>query len=267
MPPLREFQSDMTRYLISPPGPEVPDSLLALLPRGRIQDEKRFAVYKNNVYSRLVDALRDSFPAVERLVGEEFFRYAAVEYVSHTPPRTGTLLTYGESFSEFLATFMPAKSVPYLSDVARLEYLYLESYHAPDVPPVFALPAAADPERVWLSLHPSARLMTSPFQVSRIWELNRGDAEFGSITLSPPREYLLIIRPAREVEVRRLSLGAYAALRAMANGGSIAEAQREAEGAASNFNFRTHLEALVKAGTFTAATEQDIERCPLGAQS
>jgi Putative DNA-binding domain len=35
---------------------------------------KRFGVYRNNVYASLVDVLAGRFPAVERLVGDAFFR-------------------------------------------------------------------------------------------------------------------------------------------------------------------------------------------------
>ncbi|MBI3676984.1 MAG: putative DNA-binding domain-containing protein [Proteobacteria bacterium] len=258
MLPLRDFQAEMTAYLLSPPGPSVPDSLLALLPSDGPHNPKRFAVYKNNVYARLVDALRDTFPAVERLVGEEFFRYAAVQYVAQTPPRIGTLLAYGGSFPQFLSTFPPAGTVPYLSDVARLEYLYLESYHAPDAAPIVSLPS--DREQLRPMLHPSARLMTSPFQVSRIWELNRSEATFDNVTLPQQREYLLIVRPEREVEVRRLSLGAYAAVLAFADGGSLAAAYEEATWANPSFDFAAHVETLAKAGTFVAFTEHDVQQ-------
>jgi hypothetical protein len=254
---LRDFQSEMSAYLTSPPGPEVPHRLLALLPSDSARDAKRFAVYKNNVYARLVDALRASFPAVERLVGEEFFRYAAVEYVSRTPALTATLLAYGESFPGFLAGFQPAKSVPYLSDVARLEYLYLESYHAPDAESLAQWSDATAREPAYVPLHPSARLMTSPYEVSRIWELNRRDAPVEDVVLPPVREYLLIVRPGREVEVRRVSLGAYSALRAIANGASVAQACREAISTEPRFDFAKHAQALARAGTFVPASTKD----------
>ena len=38
---------------------------------------RRLAVYRNNVVSSLIDALADTFPVVQRLVGTEFFRAMA----------------------------------------------------------------------------------------------------------------------------------------------------------------------------------------------
>ncbi len=258
MPPLPEFQSAMARYLTSAPGPKVPALLRNLLPPGSSRPDKRFAVYKNNVYARLVDTLRDTFPAVERLVGEEFFRYAAVEYIAQTPPVTASLLAYGHGFPEFLAEYPPVAQLPYLGDVARLELLYLEAYHAVDAEPSGEVSPVTLGDDIFPKLHPSARLMTSPFQVSRIWELNRSDATIEEVALPSTREYLLVIRPAREVEVRRLRFGAYAALFAIAYGASLTGAREEAEWAEPGIDFQAHYESMARGGTFVAGTTERI---------
>ncbi|MDE2133842.1 MAG: putative DNA-binding domain-containing protein [Alphaproteobacteria bacterium] len=257
MSTLREFQTAMAGYLTATPGPNVPEALRKLLLPGESRADRRFTIYKNNVYARLVDALRDTFPAVERLVGEEFFRFAAVEYIAKTSPKIATLLTYGAEFPGFLAALPPTAGIPYLADVARLEFAYLEAYHARDASPLGRAAAIVGGDDVRLPLHPSARLMTSPFQVSRIWELNRNEASFDNVTLPQLREYLLVIRPAREVEVRRLHLGAYAMLLAFDGGASRAEARREAEWADPDFDFQTHFATLADTGTFVGTSGKD----------
>src|SRR5689334_8738140 len=81
---------------------------------------KRFAVYRNNVVVGLVDALRGNFPAVCRIVGEEFFRALARAYATRHPPASPVLLDYGGGFPDFIATFEPAAPLPYLADVAKI---------------------------------------------------------------------------------------------------------------------------------------------------
>lgn len=250
MPPLADFQAAMTRYLTSPPGPHVPEQLRSLLPADMTHVEKRFAIYKNNVYARLVDALRDSFPAVERLVGEDFFRYAAVNYIARTPSRAGPLTAYGQNFPDFLAAFTPVADIPYLGDVAKLELLYLQSYHAADANAQDHAALTGNDEDIYPVLHPSARLLTSPFQISRIWELNRNDAAFEDVQLPLQREYLLVIRPARQVEVRRVPLAAYVALLAFADGASISEARTAAISADPHFDFAQECSRLSATGVF-----------------
>lgn len=247
MPSLHEFQSAMTAYLRSPPGPDVPVHLKSMLAPAADGAERRLAVYKNNVYARLVDVLRGTFPVVECLVGEDFFRYAAVQYAASVPPPSPTLLGYGDGFAEFLHDFTPAQSVPYLPDVARLEYLYLQAYHAPDAEPIAETVGIDAAEG--LTLHPSAYLLTSEYQVSRIWDMNRRKAVPDTI-LPAEREYLLIMRPQRTVEVRRVSLGAFAALMAFDEGSTLSDAQREAEWAEPAIDFRTLLMAMVASGAF-----------------
>lgn len=254
MPQVHELQAAMTAYLISPPGPDVPARLLSLASVRGDEPAKRFAVYKNNVYARFIDALRDTFPAVVRLVGDEFFRYAAVKYFSKTPPVAGSLLAYAAGFPEFLGGMPEASGIVYLADVARLEHLYLEAYHAADI-----TPDAGDAGRVHSRvLHPSVRLMSSPHQVSRIWELNRGDTDFENLTLPLQQEYLLIVRPSRVVEVHRVRLGEYAMLLALDDGAPLGEVRFEAERAEPRFDFEVRYAALQATGVVISALRRAI---------
>ena len=226
MLPLAELQARFAAHLLAPPGPEAPADLTAVVAPGGAPAEERLAVYKNNVHARLVEALDAAFPAVARLVGPDFFRYAAQEFIARRPPRSPVLAEYGAGFPEFLARFAPAASVPYLADVARLEQLYLEAYHGAEATPVAAdtfAAALADPRAASIALHPSARLMTSRHPVSRIWELNRRpDFPAGRTQIPGNAEWLLVIRPHATVEVRRLGRGAHAVLAALAADGSLA---------------------------------------------
>ena len=254
MPSVLELQAAMTAYLTSPPGPDVPAQLLSFASAHGDQTAKRFAVYKNNVYARVIDALRDTFPAVMRLVGDEFFRYVAVQYFSKTAPVAGSLLAYAAGFPEFLGGMPEASGIVYLADVARLEHLYLEAYHAADITPD-AGDAGGVHSRV---LHPSVRLMSSPHQVSRIWELNRGDTDFEDVTLPLQQEYLLIVRPSREVEVHRVRLGEYAMLLALDDGAQLGEVRFEAERAEPQFEFEDRYAALRAAGVIIGAARKAI---------
>ena len=73
---------------------------------------RRFGVYRNNVYAGLIDILAGRFPVVARLVGEEFFRAMARDYVEHEPPSSAVLLRYGAGFAGFIAGFPPARRCP-----------------------------------------------------------------------------------------------------------------------------------------------------------
>lgn len=224
-----EFQATMAGYLLSLPGQPPSEQLSRAVKPGKPSAAARFAVYKNNVLARLVESLQATYPVVERLVGLDFFRFAALTYIGEHPPRTASLLEFGEAFAGFLEDFGPAHTLPYLPDVARLEYLYLQAYHAAEAAILgergFAvLDPLANPD-ARLILHPSVQLLRSTYPVSRIWEINRLPTEI-SETLSFPQEteYLLIIRPEATVEVRRIGNGAYALLKSLVSGGSVRDA-------------------------------------------
>ena len=135
MPVLADLQAAFAGALLDP-AKAAPTALSSS--EGRRQS-RRFDVYRNNVTVSLVEALESAFPAVCRLVGAEFFKAAARVYVRQQPPRSPVMLFYGETFPEFLETFEPAAGVPYLGDVARLEWARLKAYHAADAA---ALPIA-----------------------------------------------------------------------------------------------------------------------------
>ena len=62
----------------------------------------RLAVYRNNVVGSLIDALADTFPVAQELVGEAFFRAMAGVFARQAPPRSRILAHYGEGFAEFI---------------------------------------------------------------------------------------------------------------------------------------------------------------------
>ncbi len=96
----------------------------------------RLAVYRNNVVASLIDALATTFPVVHQLVGTDFFRAMAAVFVRQAPPSSPVLARYGDGFAAFVRHFGPAAGLPYLADVACLEFARVRAYHAADATPV-----------------------------------------------------------------------------------------------------------------------------------
>lgn len=163
----------------------------------------RFAVYRNNVFSSLIDALGDTFPVVQELVGVEFFRAMAQVFVQNQPPSSPLLVQYGEQFPAFIEGFEPASEVPYLADVARLEALRIRAYHAADAPPLSHDQLAAglnDPANLVFGLHPSLHLLSSAFAVRSLWAAHQGELAIDSIDPYRP-EHCLVLRQHLDVLV------------------------------------------------------------------
>ena len=60
---------------------------------------KRFAVYRNNVFVSLVEALQARFPAVQNAVGTEFFVAIARDYAGSHGPTSPLMMQYGWELS------------------------------------------------------------------------------------------------------------------------------------------------------------------------
>lgn len=170
---------------------------------------QRFAVYRNNVIVSLTDALADSFPVVQALVGDDFFFAMAREFITTHPPRSPVLVWYGAEFPDFIHFFSPASNVPYLADVARLEWLRVEAWHAADAEPVSqeaiaALLANGDAlAQTTIELHPSLSTFRSQYPVASLWAAHQQDTvDLSHIDLSSP-EAVVLMRQNMRVDITR----------------------------------------------------------------
>jgi hypothetical protein len=209
---------------------------------------RRFAIHRNNVAAGLVNTLRGRFPATERIVGAEFFAAMARAFVVEKPPRTPLLATYGDEFPAFMAAFVPARELPYLADVAKLEAARTRAYHAADIVPLDARAfAALDANAVGalrLALHPSAEIIRSPHPIVTIWAMNSGERPLTAIE-DWTGEDALVIRPQLDVEVRPLPRGSAAFLLAFAAGQPLAEAAAAALADHAGFDLAGNLAAVI----------------------
>jgi hypothetical protein len=215
---------------------------------------RRFAVYRNNVVVGLSESMKVTFPAVCRIVGEEFFLAMARAYVVADPPRSPMLLEYGGGFPDFIASFPPAATLPYLADVARIECAWKEAFHAPEATP---LPPAAlakiPPERLAslrLHLHPSLRIVSSRFPALTIYRMNVEGGVPAPVDIKAGGEDALIVRPGAQVEVRFVPPGGAAFIRKLGEGASLGAAANAALAAAEEFDLSASLAGLVSAGAF-----------------
>jgi hypothetical protein len=205
MPSLHEVQRTIRASLV-----ERDDGAAAACIFGDgLAPEQRLSVYRDTFASNLSNTLRLSFPAVQRLVGAEFFDGAARIFAHERPPGTAYLDEYGGDFPDFLARFPPAASLVYLPDVARLEWAVTRALHAPDVEPVdparLAKIPQSDHDRVRFVPHPSLSLLKADYPVDAIWRavLAQDDAAIARIDLTAAPVWLLVQRLATGVEVTR----------------------------------------------------------------
>ncbi|MEZ5924582.1 MAG: DNA-binding domain-containing protein [Hyphomicrobiaceae bacterium] len=248
MPRLAELQAEFADRLLKP-DEAPPDSVhgpTATLP------VKRYNVYRNNHVASLIQILEARYPAVLRLIGEEFFRGMGRLYLQACPPHSPVLAEFGGEFADFIAAFEPARYLPYLPDVARLEWLQHLAYHAADAMPIgageLATIALATIPKLRFRLHPSVGVVASPYPVVSIWETNRRDDTVRPIRLDQGGETALVVRPGLEVATRKVPPGTSAFLAAVGEGLHLAEAAGRAQAASDHFNVQMTLATVIDAG-------------------
>ena len=243
--PLAQFQDAFSRALLAEPA-EADECVAALAA------QPAFAVYRNTVMKGCVDALEANFPAVARLVGEEWFRAAAAVYARAELPAEPSLLAYGGSFPAFLARFEPAAALPYLPEVARLDRLWTESHAAADGPVLdrsaFARLAPESLGEAVLEPHPAARwAWFDATPAFTIWSRNRDEAAAeGEIDWRG--EGALLTRPVGAVRWLAVDAAACRFLDACALDAPLSLALESALEADANANLVRLVNALLDAG-------------------
>lgn len=252
---LRELQQEMFAALLQRPT----GAARHVVDNG-LTPEQRLAVYRNNLFQSLTGALEAVYPTIRRLVGEGFFRYAAHEYIRLHPSRSGNLHAFGGGFGRFLHHFEPARELPYLGDVAQLEWALHEVLHAPSAKPrAHLLTALSDlPEQalaaMGLDLHPATRLVASRFPVLRIWQVNRMDVtghtgQIPEVNLDQGGQQVLVMRHTGEVMLEPLGAGGFALLATLADGSALGSAVAAALCAEPGFDVGGFLARHLAAGT------------------
>src|SRR3989475_9315760 len=118
MPALLDLQRAFAASMLR----EEDDAVCDCVVDDRFAAAERLRIYRNTCRSTLIEALRMTYPAVQRLVGRDFFDMAAARYAGTHPPQSGYLNEYGGKFPGFLAAFPPASELSFLPHVARFEW-------------------------------------------------------------------------------------------------------------------------------------------------
>lgn len=248
--PLKEFQDAFAAALLQADGRCTNESVVASL-----VGQAGFHVYRNTMIKGCIDALQANYPAVARLVGEEWFRDAAAVFVRDHLPRKPSLVDYDDRFAGFLEAFEPATELPYLAGVARLDRFWTEAHVSADAQAVPAAAIAALDEdrlaRAVLAPHPSARWCFEPMPIHSIWRRNReyatSDTPAGVMWQA---EGALIVRAGMSVESFAIGAAEVAFLDACGRGRPLGDAAVAALEAEHGADLGSVMARLLRAGAF-----------------
>lgn len=208
------------------------------------------AVYRGNVFGNWERALAGAYPIVRKIVGADFFRGLAREYARAHPSLSGDLNEYGGQLARFVAVFEHTRDLPYLPDVARMEWLAHRAYYAQDAAP-FSLQGLDGSSR--LRLTPPCALLESRWPLARIWTVHQDDYEGAiDVDLRSGPDRILVHRPAWRAQVRSLAPGDHRFLSMIQRGSALHEALESALAEDAGFDASLALARWVDAGALTS---------------
>lgn len=192
------------------------------------QDGRRFGLYRGNLTATWDKTLANAYPVIRQLVGAEFFGGLSRAYGLAHPSDNADLNRFGAHFATFLTSFPPAAPLPYLPDMARLEWAMHRAHYAPDAEAVsagqLAAIAPARLEQCTMRLHPACSLHASPWAVAPLWLAHQPGAEQDFPAAMAQPSHAIVLRPQWQVRLLPLSPAAHAALAQLAAGATFGAA-------------------------------------------
>lgn len=220
MPSLHSLQREFAAALLD----EGQRTVCRHIEEGGFTAQERLGIYRNSFLSVLVASLRLTYPAVNRLVGHEFFEEAARRFVQASLPSSACLNEYGEHFADFLAGFDPAGTLPYLPDVARFEWALSFAANADDSPvlQIAALAGVDASQHAALRFrpHPSLRILALDYPADHIVDsvLSGNEEAMREVDLESGPIRLAVHRGFAGIETQRLDATAFEFLGGLCDG-------------------------------------------------
>ncbi|MEP2704369.1 MAG: DNA-binding domain-containing protein [Roseibium sp.] len=222
---------------------------------------KRFSVYRNNVIVSLCEALGETFPAIKSLLGDEYFSALARAFVVESPPKSPVLLWYGETFADFIEAFPPLSDYPYLSDVARVEWAWIQAYHAADAYPLDpAELSSIDPAQIGtvsFERHPAAQIVTSRWPIWDLVRANRFEPDVEIYLDLGSEQSVLITRPSLDVDVYLLRPGGDVFVTELLSNAPLGNAAAAAQQENELFSLPDCLSDCLSSGSFAGIQKND----------
>jgi len=198
---------------------------------------ERLSIYRANVAASAVKALSAAYPVTRRVVGDEYFEGLSRACLAANPSTSGDLFEFGDELSGFLAAFPHAQTLPYLPDLARLEWAVHRAYGAADSQPwdhaALALVSAEEQGAIRFAWSAGTSIVESKYPLARVWQIHQPEyaGEF-SVDWSVS-ERALVSREGFVVVVSALEAGDCAFIASCLRGSNLAHAAEAALEAAS----------------------------------
>lgn len=256
---------DQRRFLAALYNDAEPGPIEAIAGAG-LEPDARLRIYRHSSALIHTQTLRTTYPALLALVGEVFFEQVAVRYRGAYPSRRGNLQAFGAHFADFLESLPETRALPYLGDVARLEWLRQQTALAAEASAQTATDfknrLAKAEGQVRLVLHPSLQLFASPHAVLSIWRYAMHPAP-EHLALPERGDNVVLWRDGVEVAMAALDDASFTCIHALTHAATLEVAIAEARALDPAFDPEACVASLAEHGLITGCHERsESTPCP-----
>ena len=187
----------------------------------RLSELQRLNIYADAYFYRLLDCLKEDFPATAAVTGDAFAGLVRAYLGEHSPTEP-SIFYAGRHLAEFLSKHALQERWPFVAELARLERTLIEVFHGTDAPALAASEvrtiAPADWPALRLRVHPALRMLNCD------WRVNDVLRAIGTDWREPARGpvALLVWRQRTQVYYREVEVSERAGLEAAAKGEDFA---------------------------------------------
>ncbi|MGZ3621094.1 MAG: HvfC/BufC family peptide modification chaperone, partial [Candidatus Binataceae bacterium] len=155
------------------PGPTTRDDLDQLIEGDdRLSAAERLEIYANAYFYRILDCLKEDFPATLATLGADNFHNLVTGYLIEYPPTEPSIAYAGRYMSEFLRHHPLSERWPFIAELARLERALTEVFHAAEAEPLSAEAmrsvAPEDWPAIMMRTHPALAIVDCEWRVDEL---------------------------------------------------------------------------------------------------
>ncbi|MEX2493567.1 MAG: putative DNA-binding domain-containing protein [Nitrospirales bacterium] len=219
-------------------------------------------LYRRAIRFNYAQVLKITYPVLVQVMGLRYFETLTRGYLKVHSSTSGDLFPFGRHLPAFLGDL---QVVPWLIELARLEWACHEAYHAADSPPLspehFHTIAVVDPGCVTVHLQAASRLLRLAFPVHRVWLALQPEASADEdVDLPLPEEEsgVVVMRGNGNIQVLALNQPEYRALEALSHGVDVATVERMMAEVHPGFEFSRFVAEALKQSLITGFSIKDF---------
>lgn len=254
---LNRIESILYRLVTAPSGVaegiererSLPAGGLAAIVRGdaRLSAEDRVGIYANMYFYRILEVLKEDYPATRKVLGDNGFHNLVTSYLIDYPPTEPSIAHAGQRLPDFVRDHPMRREFPYLAELASLERALIDVFHAPDAVALDSAAMRAVPPSEWgrvrMRLHPATRILDCEWRVADVLSAAENGGEITKPAHQPAS--ILVWRRNCQVFHRELDDVERRALQVVSRGGSFSRICEQVASTSTNDDSAAEMNRLL----------------------